>query len=102
MSDHPVTLAVPEHIYDRARQIAQSTAQPLEQVLIRRLEEAFAELPELPPDEQAELAAFNYLSDDTLRAIAREQMPHARQERMQGLMGRNSLGTISASEREEL
>ena len=102
MSDHPVTLAVPEHIYDRARQIAKATSQPLEQVLIKRLEESFTELSELQPDEQAELSAFKLLSDDTLRAISREQMSHARQEQMQRLMDRNSLGAITDHERQVL
>jgi hypothetical protein len=102
MADHPVTLRVPDHVYEGARQIAQATSQPIEQVLVRRLEEAFADpLPNLPPDEIAELEAFKQLSDDTLRSIAREQMPRSIQDRMQFLGNRNSLGTITVQEREE-
>ena len=59
MSDYAVTLPVPAHIYDRARQIAVGTAQSVEAVLLQQLQEAFVEpLPALPPDEQRELEAL--------------------------------------------
>jgi hypothetical protein len=102
MADHPVTLTVPEHVYENARHIAEATAQPVEQVLARRLEEAFSDsTPGLPPDETAELAAFKYLSDDTLRSIAREQMARSVQERMVYLGDRQSRGTITPEELQE-
>jgi hypothetical protein len=102
MADHPVTLTVPEHVYESALEIAEATAQAVEQVLARRLEEAFADpLPRLPVDEAAELAAFRSLSDDTLRSIAREQMARLVQERMVYLGDRQSRGTITPEERQE-
>jgi tetratricopeptide (TPR) repeat protein len=59
MSDYSVTLPVPDYIYDRARQIAQGTAQSIEAVLVQQLKDAFTEpLPALPPDEQSELEAL--------------------------------------------
>lgn len=101
MTDYSITLHVPDYIYERARIIAEATAQPVEQVLTARLEHAFddrADLSFLPPDEQSELAAFKQLSDDTLRSIAREQLPRAIQERMQHLGNRNSQGSITPDE----
>jgi len=101
MTDYSITLHVPDYIYERARKIAETTAQPVEQVLAARLEYAFddrADLSFLPPDEQSELAAFKHLSDDTLRSIAREQLPRTVQERMQYLGNRNSQGTITPDE----
>ena len=59
-------------------------------------------LAELPADEVAELRALAYLSDDTLWTIAREQMPATKQERMSTLMDRNSFGTITDDEYQEL
>jgi hypothetical protein len=59
-------------------------------------------LPQLPSDEEAELIAFKFLSDDTLRNIAREQMVETLQERMQVLMTRNNMGTIIGAEYDEL
>ncbi len=103
MTDYSVTLTVPDYVYNRARKIAEATAQPVEQVIRQQIEEAFAEpLPKLPPDEEAELAALGQLSDDALRTIAREQMPADLQLRMQGLMDRNNLGTITEAEHREL
>jgi hypothetical protein len=103
MTDYSVTLTVPDYIYDRARKIAEATAQPIEQVLRKQIVEALSEpLPRLPEDEVAELTALNQLSDDALWTIAREQMPVEVQARMQELMDRNSLGAIADDERQEL
>jgi hypothetical protein len=41
MALQTVTLQVPEHIYERARQLAEITDQPLEAVFLRELENAF-------------------------------------------------------------
>ncbi len=102
MNEHPVTLAVSDYVYSRAQRIAEATAQPVEQVLARQLQESFTELSVLPPEEQAELAALKYLSNDTLRAMAREQMPRSRQERMQKLLDLNSTEKITSDEQQEL
>jgi hypothetical protein len=100
MSDF--TLTVPDDVYNRARRIAEETSQPVEQVLLEHLKNLPEPLPALPPDEQQELDALKHLSDDTLWTIAREQMPQDIQNRMQLLMDKNSLGTISDEEYQEL
>jgi hypothetical protein len=102
MTDSPITINVPPHLYERARQLAEETARPVEDVLLERLESALAAPPLLPPDEQAELDALTHLSDDALWTIAREQMPSARNEQMQTLMDRNNMGQISDDEYREL
>ena len=99
MMTDQITLTVPEDISDRARQIANSTAQPVEQVLINHLKTL---APTLPPDEQAELDALKHLSDDTLWTIAREQLPDAVQARATWLMDRHSSGEITDDEYQEL
>lgn len=103
MSDHPITLTVPDYVYDQAERVAKATAQPIETILRKRLEEVYADpRSRLPLDEQAELDALKHLSDEALWTIAREQMPRSRQERMQMLMEGNSKGKITATEYEEL
>jgi hypothetical protein len=96
------TLTIPEEVYSRARRIADETAQPVENVLIEHLKNLTEPLPALPPDEQEELDALKHLSDDALWTIAREQMPQVVQNRMQVLMDKNSLGTITEDEYTEL
>jgi hypothetical protein len=103
MSDYPVTLNVPEHIYEQARRVAEEKGQAIEIVLLNQLEGVFADpLAKLPADEQAELHAMAYLSTDALWTIAREQMSSDRQARMQTLMLRNSDGSITEQEYREL
>jgi hypothetical protein len=97
-----IVLTVPGDIADRARQIAESTAQPVEHVLINHLKTLAPALPSLPPGEQAELDALKHLSDDALWTMAREQLPDAVQTRAAWLMDRNSNGTITDAEHQEL
>jgi hypothetical protein len=97
-----VTLSIPEYLYDRARRLAEEKALPIEDILVRQLEMTLVELPKLPPDEQAELDALTHLSDDALWTIAREKMEKEQQERMQILMPRNNMGSISSDEHAEL
>ena len=97
-----ITLTLPEDISARVRQIAETTSQPVEQIVLERLRGLSAPLPTLLPDEQAELDALRHLSDDALWTIAREQMPEDAQRRAQKLMNMNSRGTLSDSEGTEL
>ena len=53
-----IILKVPEDISMRARQIAATVAQPVEQLLLDHLKTLAAPLPVLPPDTQAELDAL--------------------------------------------
>jgi hypothetical protein len=84
-----LTLEVPKEIEETARQLAQATDVPVENVLLDRLKAAFA-LPLLPADEEAELAALQHLSDDALWTIAREQLPADTVQTMDLLMEKMS------------
>ncbi|MBZ0297594.1 MAG: hypothetical protein K8L99_33870 [Anaerolineae bacterium] len=97
-----IILTIPEDISSRARQIAETTAQPVEQVLLEHLKSLTSPLPTLPPEEQAELDAHAHLSDDALWTIAREQMPDEIQARAHALMSQNSHSALTDEERAEL
>jgi hypothetical protein len=99
---NPIVLTIPDDISDRARQIAETTEQPVEQVLLDHLKTLSAPLPALPPDVQAELDALKQLSADALWTIARDQLPDDVQARAHELMDRNSRGTITDEEYSEL
>ena len=96
------TLSVPEEIYLRARQIAEETAESVDQVMIAYLRTLSAPVPILPLDEEAELEALRHLSDDALWTIAREQMADELKARMQDLMDKNSSGKITSEAYREL
>jgi hypothetical protein len=97
-----ILLAIPDDISERARRIAESTEQPVEQVLLEHLKSLTEPLPSLPPDMQAELDALRNLSDDALWTIAREQMADDLQQRAHALMDKNNFGTITDNEYTEL
>jgi hypothetical protein len=97
-----ITLTIPDDVAHRAQEIAEQTAQPVEQVLLTHLQTLTESLAGLPAEEQTELRALRYLSDDTLWTIAAEQMPQPAQKRMQLLMDKNSSGTILPEEYAEL
>lgn len=100
MSDY--TLTLPDEIYQQVRQIAEEKSQPIDEVILNHLRTLSHQLPTLPPDEEAELAALRLLSDDALWAIAKEQLANNLQEKMQVLMDKNSDGSITQVEYSEL
>jgi hypothetical protein len=70
MSDHAITLTVPEHLYDQMRQAAETLSEPIESLVLRHIEEAFTEsYAHIAADERAELGALRYLSVDALWTI---------------------------------
>jgi hypothetical protein len=97
-----LVLPIPQEIAERAREIAASTEQPVEQVLLEHLKTLAVPLPILPPEEQAELDALQHLSDDALWTMAREQMPSDVEVRAHTLMDKNSRGKITDDEHAEL
>lgn len=100
MSDYVLT--IPEELYQRAQQIAQETAQPVDDVLIEHLRTLPPLMPILPADEEAELDALQYLSDDALWTIAHEQLAADTAARLELLMEKNSTGALTQQEHQEL
>lgn len=101
MTDHAVL--IPERLYRKAQQVARQKSMSVDDVIRTWLEGAADEpVLDIPADEQAELKAMKYLSDDALRSMMREQLQHAKQERMSALMEKNAQGSISADEYDEL
>jgi hypothetical protein len=94
----PIVLTIPEDVSDHVRHIAESADLSVEQLVIDRLRA----LSVLPQEIQDEVTALHYLSDDALWTIAQEQVPDHVQQRAQALMDKNTFGTITEQEREEL
>lgn len=96
-------ITIPESLSTRLRQLAARRQQPVEAILADRLFTALdEELDNLPTDEQAELRALHYLSDDALRAIAAEQMSSVNQAHLAQLMDRHSKGELGEPEQQIL
>jgi hypothetical protein len=97
-----IVLTIPEDISARARRIAETTEQPVEQVLLEHLQTLSTPLPTLPPKEQAELDALQHLSDDALWTMVREQMPDEVQARAEKLMQQDTLSEAQQAELDNL
>ncbi len=101
MSDY--TVSIPDSLYQKAKEVAKQKSLSVEEVIRVGLEGAFVEsMLDIPLDEQAELKAMTYLSDDALFSMMREQMQQAKQARMSALMDKNDQGTINDEEHAEL
>ncbi len=103
MSVHPVTLSLPEALYQRAREAAQVSNRPLEQVLTQSIA---LSLPALESDLSAatrsELAALPLLSDARLWTIARGEMDKRKQARLQTLAETQKHRSLTLVEKAEL
>lgn len=98
-----VTISIPDSLYQKAQLEAERTDQPIDAVIRVWLEDASDDLAlGLSPDEDSELKALAYLSDEPLWTIAREQMRAALQERMATLMTQNSRGALNEGDYAEL
>lgn len=102
MSDY--TISIPDSIYQKAQAVAKQKSLSVDEVIRAELEGAFvlSMLDGIPHDEQAELKAMTFLSDDALFSMMREQMQQTKQMRMSILMDKNNRGTISDEEHAEL
>lgn len=96
------TLTIPSDLYERAEQIAQIASRPVDTILLEQLELWAQGIPLLETNEEAELQALQYLSDDALWTIAHETLKPELQEKMQHLMDENSTGKITTEEKAEL
>jgi hypothetical protein len=101
MSDY--TISIPDSLYQKAREVANQKSLSVDEVIRVGLEGAFVEsMLDIPLDEQAELKAMTYLSDDALFSMMREQMQQTKQARMSALIDKNNQGTIHVEEHAEL
>jgi tRNA(Ile2) C34 agmatinyltransferase TiaS len=97
------TVTLPRPLYEKARQVAEQTRQRVDEVIRAGLEVALNDpVFSLPADEQTEMKAMAFLSDEALFNLMREQMPGDKAARMAALMDANTAGTLREAEHAEL
>lgn len=98
-----VTLHLPEAVYRRLQRAAETTQQSLEDVVLQTIT---GNLPpavdDVPAKLQDELIALQTLPEDGLWAVAHSVMDPVQQRRYEHLLRKNSRGTLTQHEREEL
>lgn len=98
-----LTINLPDPVFQQLRTLAESTRQPLSDLVLQSIA---GNLPpnvnDAPAEIQAELLQMQALNARELRKIAQAQMPHSQQEEHLRLLEKNSSGAISASEKARL
>jgi len=103
MSVQDVTVALPEHLYQRLQNTATATQRPLSDILIRAVEVGSPPgWEDAPAEFQVELASLDRLNDEALWRIARERHSEADMQRWQDLLDKNASGTLTHEEAAEL
>lgn len=74
MPTHPLTIDVPDTIYERLRELAASTDRSIEDETLEVLATAMPD-DELPTDIRTALASLDELDDDALLVAARSRLP---------------------------
>jgi signal transduction histidine kinase len=98
----PLVVTLPEDITEQAQTIADLTERPVEQVVIEHLRTLRAPDSALPHELQSELEALQYLSDDALWVIAREQVGAQLQTRINDLLDASRADELTDATRDEL
>lgn len=103
MSLQSVTLHLPKAVYRRLQRAAEMTQQSLEDVVLQTIA---GNLPpsvdDMPAELRDELVALQTLVGDELWAVAHGVMGPVQQRRLEHLLRKNSRGTLTHGEREEL
>lgn len=103
MTVQNITIPLPEAIYLRLQQTAQSTRQTFTDVLLRTVQMGSPPSWEDAPAEfQADLAALDRLHDQQLWQIARDYQTEDNMQSYQNLLDKNTDDTITEAERSEL
>lgn len=99
----PITLQLPDRLYQRLINTAQAIQRPLEEVIVHALEVGSPpDWDDVPAEFQADLAALDRLDDATLWQMARGHKTVEEMARYDDLLERNQEGTLTDSERLEL
>jgi len=96
MSHQPVTLELPEALYERVRQIAENSNRSLETVLMDSLALLFGDDIELPPE------MLKTLSDEQLWAIVHRRFAWPLDTRLRELTDLGQRGALSQDEETEM
>ncbi len=103
MTVQSVTIPLPEAIYLRLQQTAQSTRQSFTDVVVRAVQIGSPpRWDDAPAEFQADLAALDRLSDQALWQIASSRQSESEAALYQELLNRNANDTITQEERREL
>lgn len=99
----PLTVYLPEPVYERVKMTATATERSLEEVAEQLIALSVPPLEEgLPPDLRDALASLNLMSDDELWLIAQDQLTNHKQERFEALLDARTERDLTRDEEGEM
>jgi hypothetical protein len=101
MDVHPVTVNLPDTIYQRIQRAAKQSQRSVEQLLGDAVALLAPERSDLPADLQHALAQMVYLNDAALWSAARTTLLQEHQQRLEALHDKQQRQPLSATERAE-
>jgi hypothetical protein len=103
MSNHSVTIELPEHIFQRLSLLAETTARPLAEIVAQSVVSNLPpEIDKSSPEIQPELLRMQSLHDTDLLEIAQAVVTPEQQNYHEELLAKNALDQLSNDERAEL
>ena len=102
MAGQPITVELPEEVYERVQRTARGMQQPVEQALVRLVTAAMPSLEHVPPAYHGELEAMEALSDAELWREVESQIPVAQQRQLTQLQRKHQSGAMTERERQTL
>lgn len=100
---HPLTVDLPEPIFQQLSRLAQLTQQPLELLVLQSITGNLPPLPDRSPLAlQPELLKMQTLEVPDLLAVTHSQIPENLQQQHLELLEKNSAEIITAQERQDL
>jgi hypothetical protein len=103
MSSHSITIELPENVFDRLTQLAQTTDRPLAEIIAQSIASNLPPLiDQASPELQPELLKMQRLSDPELLSIAQTTVSLEQQRQHEELLIKNEDFELSDSEQQEL
>lgn len=102
MSLQTITLSLPEKVVQQARQAAQASHRPFEEVIVATLAASLPNFDDVPAALQSELAEMSWLNDRELWQIARSMLKSPQETELQHLVEIQKERQLSDSEEKAL
>lgn len=102
MTFEPVTLNLPETIYQSAWRTAKAVRRPVEDILLSVIKSSLPPLEGLPPETINELTELESFADAQLWKVARSTLPESQQRKLSRLLRKNQAGTLTERERQTI
>lgn len=98
MTSQTITLELPEELYRSARQIAEATKRPIEEIVQESLTHTLPPLDDVEPGEAELLAKLSTLDDSNLWEEVNKNLPVDDQAEFQALLDKQNAGLLTKNE----